>query len=243
MDSFDVMMKVDDLISNDRAHEGLDLVVPCLEKDPNNILLLQTKGKCLLHLGDAKGAFELFDAAVKKDNSAAYPYFWRGAAQGKLGKKKEMLEDLAQAMTKDKDVPWETVHSWGYKQWLDDPEFLETIHAPRLPTLSPLVQDLVSLQNQDEWFGVFQTALENKDNTEDALSIFDAAIESLEIIIEDLDEHGEAHVSMYGDGMYTKEQFQEYLNEFKKKRSELAPADKLSPYAIARSQHKMGLNK
>lgn len=243
MDSFDVMMKVDDLIDNGKAQEGLDLVTPHLEKNPDDILLLQAKGKCLLNLGDTKGAFELFDKATKNPFNAAYPYFWRGAAFGKLGKKKEMLADLALAMARDKDAAREAVSSWGYKQWLDDPEFLEAIHAPSNPTLSPVIMDLVALQNENEWFGVFETVIENIDYKEDPLSILDAGIESLEIITEDIEEHGEANVSMYGDGKYTKEQFQEYLKEFKKKRSELAQPDQLSPYGIARSRHKLGLDK
>jgi tetratricopeptide (TPR) repeat protein len=243
MDSFDVMMKVDDLIDKGKAQEGLDLVAPYLEKDSDDILLLQAKGKCLLNLGDAKGAFEQFDKATKNPFDAAYPYFWRGAAFGKLGKKKEMFEDLARAIARDKDAAREAVQSWGYMQWLDDPEFLETIDAPGNPTLSPVVMDLVALQNEDEWFGVFETAIDNIDNKEDPLSILDAGIEALEIITEDIEEHGEANLNMYGDGKYTNKQFYDYLKQFKEKRLKLAPAKLLSPYGIARSRHKLGLDK
>ena len=232
----DVLTKVDDLLhagNPENLAEAVKLLLPFSDQDADSNAYLAKAyvlaGKTSLAIAAAD---KLISAKAHLNVGTWYRwgYFWKAAAFAVEMKKTEMLDSLSKAYEVEKDMRKHAISTRQFKPFHEDPAFLSLLGLPTRPTLEAPFSDMVRYLSSGRPFQSYELSkayLEKKGSSvsngasDEVLSALDAIVRALEIITEDLDEHGDANLEDYGAGKISVETFHSEHEAYKAKRAAL----------------------
>lgn len=145
-----------------------------------------------------------------------WAYFWRATAHAQLQEREKALEFLAKAYAIDKDIQAQAISRLEFQPYFEDREFLSLLELPPCPKLDVDLQNFVKLINQSRYAEAFAYGMELHSRPHpDQASVVDGLLRVLEIIVEDIDEHGDANVAEFGRGKVTAGEFQNIYEKLK----------------------------
>lgn len=244
--NMDLLRKVDDLLhfgEPENLAEAIELLLPYSDHDPDSNAYL---AKAYVLAGKTTLAIAAADKLISAKSHLAvgtwyrWGYFWKAAAFAVEMKKPEMLDSLSKAYEVEKDMRKHAISTRQFEPFYDDPAFLSLLDLPSRPNLEKPFYDMVRYLSSGRSFQAYELAksyLDEKGPSEkngasdEVLSALDAIVRALEIITEDLDEHGDANLDYHGAGKVSVATFHSEYEAYKSKRMALGP--KASPLANA----------
>jgi hypothetical protein len=195
-DPFEVLMEVEALLQHPASAKNVEKAHALLAGHDEK-MLLSTTAKVLVLLGRPDEALVKCDEANAYSSSLSWPRFWRAAA---LVMKHEpatrWVPELAAAFKGDRSVAREALRQPAFESVRGSAAFLEALGRGK--DLAPEIARLVELSEDAEPWTLWLAASELSAHGDQA-SVHDAKIFALEVILEDIDEHGEANLDQYGD--------------------------------------------
>lgn len=194
-----LLLEVDELLSYPASPASVKKALTFLKKHEREKLLRSYWAKALVLSGQPEEALVMVDDALAF-SEAAWPHFWRAAALVMTGARPATwAKELRLAWRGDKDVAAEALRQPAFEAVRGNAAFLAAIgRKPGEAGPSAAVMKLVALAEDAEPYALFKAASKLA-KEKDQASVLDAQLRALGDICDDLDEHGDANLDLYGN--------------------------------------------
>lgn len=189
-DQIEIEMQIDELILTQNFKEALSKIDIELLNFPDSYSIIFAKGQALMGLARFKEALHCFQLCSEKSVYLAYPHFYLALCYSLMSDKVKMFESLQKAISIDKKTASLALKNQAFAKYYLDPEFINIIGLPSAAPLDPILKSIYNLRSTD-LSHAYTLALNSLGQISDQASVLDALLDILNLIIEDIEEHGE----------------------------------------------------
>jgi tetratricopeptide (TPR) repeat protein len=190
----DIEMQVEDLILESNYKKAKELSEEGLNIFPNSYSLRFHKGQAMLNLGLVVEALVEFEKCSRYSSTLAYPFYYQAQCFSILERNPDFFAALSESIRLDRKIAVEANKNPLFAKHKNNPQFVQILGLPKEIPLDPRLIPVFEMRTTDSE-AAFALAKQCLNDISDQASAYDALIDLLDIVIEDIEEHGEGSYS------------------------------------------------